>query len=293
MPIFAPNSSADTLRRRAALAAFVTLAAGPPLWGVGYALAYSFGFVGALSSGFTVEHWQGLGKADSDVVRSFGFSFAVATVTVVGAAASAVALSQVLRGTLSRGLAATALFVPLVIPGVVAALVGFQFLGSAGLLARLAWRAGLIAEPDQFPALIYDQFGIGIVLTHLAVAVPWLTLLFIRIHANERVDDYVALARTLGAGRLAAVRRVVLPMLLRRAAPTLTLYFAAVLGSYEIPLLLGAQRPEMISILVRRKFALFDLTQRPEAFLIAALYAVLVFVLVLLVFRKTPSAHVS
>jgi putative spermidine/putrescine transport system permease protein len=188
--------------------------------------------------------------------------------------------------------ASTALFIPLAVPAVAAALLAFQFLSGAGLFARLAWHLGLIAAPADFPALIYDRFGLGIILTHTAVAVPLLALLFARLHANERIDDYAALARTLGADRLAVLRRVTLPLLLRRAAPALTLLFAAVFGSYEIPLLLGAQRPEMLSILARRKFALFDLAQRPEGFLLAVIYALIVFALVALVFRKHPPAHV-
>ena len=136
---------------------------------------------------------------------------------------------------------------------------------------------------------VRQMVGFGI----LMLTNTLLMLLFTRLHANERIDEFAALARTLGANRLAVLRRVTLPLLLRRAAPSLSLLFAGVFGAYEIPLLLGAQRPEMISILARRKFALFDLHQRPEAFLIAVIYAAIVLTLVLLAFRKQTPAHVG
>lgn len=292
MPISAPSSSREPWLRRGALGLAVLLLAGPPLWGTGYALAYSLGLTGALAQGFTLEHWAKL-VAGGELARTLLFSAAVATATVVLATVLALALASLLRRAPARGFTAAALFVPLAVPAVAAALLGFQLLGGSGVLARGAWHLGLIAAPADFPALIYDRYGVGLVLTHTAVAAPLLALLFARLHANERLDDFAALARTLGANRLAVLHRITLPLLLRRAAPTLTLLFAAVFGSYEIPLLLGAQRPEMLSILARRKFALFDLTQRPEGYLLAVIYALAVFALVIVVFRKSPPAHVG
>lgn len=292
MPTSAPSFFSKAAVRRVALGLAVGLLVVPPLWGVGYALAYSLGLAGALSRGFTLEHWAKL-TAGGEIAQSLLFSAAVAAATVLLSTALALILAVKLRRAPGRGFTATAFFVPLAIPTVAAALVGFQFLGGAGVFGRIAWQFGWIASPDQFPALIYDRFGLGIVLTHSAIAVPLLALLFARLYANERIGDFAALARTLGAGRLAVLRRVTLPLLLRRAAPALTLFFAAIFGSYEIPLLLGAQRPEMLSILARRKFVLFDLAQRPDGFLIAVVYAVIVFTLVFVIFRKHPPAHVS
>lgn len=298
MKTFAPSSCPERLGnarwyRRCRLAGFVALAVVPPLWGIGYALAYSVGLAGALSPGFSLEAWSRLAAPGGEIVRSFGFSIAVAAAALVLATGAALGLALGLRRELTSGPAATALLVPLALPGIVGALLAFVWFSGAGWFARGAWHLGLIGSPADFPALINDRLGLGIVLTHAALATPLLTLLFVRLHANERLDELVALARTLGAGPWAVLRRVVLPILLRRAAPSLTLLFAAVLGSYEIPLVLGAQRPEMLSVLARRKFALFDLSLRPEAFVIAVLYAALVFTLVLVVFRKAPPADVS
>jgi len=68
------------------------------------------------------------------------------------------------------------------------------------------------------------------------------------------------------------------------------LFFIYVLGAYEIPLLLGQQSPQMLSVLVMRKYARFDITQKPEAFIIAILYALFVTAIILTVFRRNRSS---
>jgi putative spermidine/putrescine transport system permease protein len=53
------------------------------------------------------------------------------------------------------------------------------------------------------------------------------------------------------------------------------LFFVFVLGSYEIPLLLGRQSPQMMSILTMRKLERFDLATIPQAYVIALIYTVM------------------
>ncbi len=82
------------------------------------------------------------------------------------------------------------------------------------------------------------------------------------------------------------MQRVVVPLLLRRAAAPLLLYFIFVLGSYEVPLLLGTQSPQMVSVLTVRKLRGYDLAGYPEGYVVATLYAGLVLGLVPLLLRK-------
>ena len=110
-------------------------------------------------------------------------------------------------------------------------------------------------------------------------------LLFVQIYQTERVGDLVRLASTLGAGKGAGLYRVAVPILLSRSATNIILLFIAVMGSYEIPLLLGRQSPEMLSVLTMRKYSMFDLAQKPEAFIVALLYTAFVLVLITAAFR--------
>ena len=111
------------------------------------------------------------------------------------------------------------------------------------------------------------------------------------LFASERVGALLELAASLGARRAQSFFRVTLPILLRAALPSLALLFALVLGSFEIPLLLGRQSPQMLSVLTYRKYALFDITQKPEAYILALGYTALVLTLIALVFRGRDPGH--
>ena len=59
------------------------------------------------------------------------------------------------------------------IPAVVAALMTYQLLSPSGWLSRLTYAVGLTAGPDAFPALINDRLAVGIIITHIILAVPY------------------------------------------------------------------------------------------------------------------------
>ncbi|MGA9607620.1 MAG: hypothetical protein WBR21_11440, partial [Rouxiella badensis] len=54
-----------------------------------------------------------------------------------------------------------------------------------------------------------------------------------------------------------------------------------------IPLIVGAQNPTMISLLTRRKFGIYELAQKPEAFVIAVIYTGLLLAILVVLLRKT------
>ena len=107
--------------------------------------------------------------------------------------------------------------------------------------------------------------------------------------AYYHVDIYLdpqAFPITLGANRKQILRKLLLPILLRKSWPTVVLYYLFVLGSFEVPLLLGRSNPEMVSVLVVRKLTKFNLSDKPEGYAIAFAYIVLMVLLVFLIQRK-------
>jgi putative spermidine/putrescine transport system permease protein len=75
-------------------------------------------------------------------------------------------------------------------------------------------------------------------------------------------------------------------VLLRASAPVLSVYLVVLMGAYEVPLLVGAQYPSMISVLIQRRFSQFDMGTRPEAYVLASLYACLATGLLLVLFAS-------
>lgn len=264
---------------------FIIIGVLPIGFGLLYAGGYSVGLVGLLSQGFTLQHWQGLFET-KELLGSFVVSFQVALVTVICAASVAAFLALRLRGSLTSGSLAYALYLPLALPATVAAFFVFQLFSDAGMVARLAHWFGFIETPGQFPAMIHDWFSTGVILAHMLFAIPYFTLLFHQIYKQEQLEACCHLTQTLGGTAKDCLFKVVLPVFFHKGLTNLVLLFILVFGAYEIPLLLGKQSPQMISVLTMRKYALFDLAQKPQAFIAALLYTFLVLALLGWVFGR-------
>jgi putative spermidine/putrescine transport system permease protein len=170
----------------------------------------------------------------------------------------------------------------------VVAFLVFQMLSGAGYASRLAYRLGLTGGIEDFPNWVNDPWGVAIITSHVLMATPFFIILFSNLYQNERLGEYAQLAATLGATARQSARRVIVPVLLRQSFPTLLLYFIFVMGSYEIPLLLGSQSPQMVSVLTIRKLQWFDLADMPQAYVIGILYTVIVVGGAILLLRSKP-----
>jgi putative spermidine/putrescine transport system permease protein len=272
------------------LGLFLLLTVFPVAASLLYAALYGVGAVGLLSHGVTLDHWRRVATS-REVWASVALSLYVATAVVALTALLALPLALALRTRLESGFLPYILALPLAMPGTVAAVLALQLLSGAGLLSRLAFRVGLTDGVSAFPSPVHDVALLGVVAVHTALALPFFVFLFVNFYTSERVDAFRTLAGCLGASRVQGLLRVALPILLRRAAPSLTLLFVVALGSFEVPLLLGRQTPQMLSVLTYRKYSLFDVAQKPEAYILALGYAVLVLGLVAMVFRGKRFGH--
>ncbi len=236
------------------------------------ALAHSVGaWAWPPSSGLDGRGWASL-FTHAEFWRSLAYSALVTAITLGVAVLSALLLSATLGAHLRHGWLARALFVPLAVPPVVAALLAFVLLADSGLMSRVAFFFGWTATPADFPSLLFEPAGYGIVLTHLAMITPLFVLLFERLAQTLRLPLLLLQAETLGASRRQAWQHIALPLLLRQARPILTVYGAALLGAYELPLLIGAPQPGMVSVTIARAVAGYDLTQHTTGYAMASVY---------------------
>ena len=265
---------------------YALLVAGLPLAGLAYALLGSVGLVGPLATGFTGQHWRALGH-DAGLLKSALFSLWVAGASLSISVVLALALVLGAQATLRRRPFPTLLYVPLLMPSLVMGFYLFQLLSRSGWLSRLSFGLGLTNSLEAFPELVQDVAGVGIILAHVLMAFPFLTLLFQAIYHESRLDDYRQLTSTLGASAAQFRRRVAVPVLLRRAAPTLLLSGIATLGAYDLPLLLGRPYPQMLSVYIATRLQRFDLRELPAAYLAGFLVAVALLGLILVLIRLT------
>ncbi len=268
--------------------AFATL---PLAAGLLYALLYSLGLVGALAQGFTLDAWHNA-LTNSTFWASLGLSALLAAFVVALSTLLALALLVWLRPHLERQRVRFLLHFPLAVPPIIAAFVSFQWLGSSGMLARMAWHLGWIASANGFPPLINDPFYLGVGLTMTLLTFPFLLLVFLNHYQAGNLPQLSQLAATLGASPAHIRTRVVWPVLLHRVLPTLLLYGVFLFGSYEVPLLLGRQNPAMLSVFISQKFTKFNLADLPVAYVATVVYAVVVMVIITIFLRlHQPTAQ--
>ncbi len=269
----------------ASISLFLMLAVLPLVLGIGYALMYSFGLTGVLTEGFTFEYWVEV-FSKSEMLSSFGFSLYIASVSMLIAVGTALFFSIIFNKELQKGIGSYMFYFPLSIPAMVAAFFIFQLFSKGGWVSSIGFQLGLIDSISAFPDLINDKYGIGIIAAHVLLAVPFFTIYFLNVFKTENLKELGELAITLGTKSKEISTKVYIPILFSRSLPTLVLYYIFILGSYEIPLLLGRESSEMVSVLAIRKLRRFNLNDIPEAYIIALVYIVIVLSCILLLFRK-------
>ncbi|NVO86489.1 ABC transporter permease subunit [Hymenobacter terrestris] len=271
---------------------YALLVIGLPLAGLGYALLGSVGVVGPLAAGFTGRYWQALGH-ETGLAYAALYSLWIALASVGISVVLALALVLRAQPTLQRGPLPGLLYVPLVMPALVVAFYLFQLLSRSGWISRISFRLGLTNSLEAFPELVQDATGVGIILAHVLLTFPFLTLLFQAIYQESRLAELGQLTSTLGASASQFRRRIAAPLLLRRAAPTLLLSFIATLGAYDIPLLLGRPYPQMLSVFIITKLQRFDLRELPAAYLAGFLVAAGLLGLILVLLRLVNRSRVE
>lgn len=278
----------NSLHRYIGLSLFVLATVLPLVLALGYALLYSVGEVGILSQGFTLKHWQKM-LPNGEMWQSLGYSLYLTLASLLPATVLALWLSTRYKNRLTHPKLNYLVYLPLAIPAIVAAFVVMQLFAKTGLFSRVFHQLGIIQQLTQFPDFINDQYGFGILFAHWWLATPFLSVMFLGMYDGERLDELKQVAISLGATRGQAYRQVVIPALWRKGYPTVVLYGIFIFGAYEIPLLLGRQSPEMISVFATRKIKeRYDLLQLPEGYVLAVIYSLLMIMSVLWLLRKQP-----
>jgi len=235
--------------------------------------------VGDGGSMFTFEHFHYVFHKPG-FLASLGLTLWVSVMstflTLVLAVVTALSLRRMKR---FQGLVTYIYQLPLTLPHLVLAAAGLMLLSQSGILARILAEIGLLEQPSQFPAVIYDRGGIAIILVYVWKQVPFVGLFALAVLQSVG-EDYEAAARTLGARPIQAIRHVLVPLVTPGLLPSSIIIFAFVFGAFEVPLLLGARYPSMLSVLAYRLYTDVDIMLRPQAMALSFLISAIVFVLV-------------
>lgn len=179
----------------------------------------------------------------------------------------------------TRGLAVVErLLSPLLAVPHAAAALGFVFLlAPSGFLLRLLspWATGLETPPDV--ALVKDPAGWSLVAALVVKEVPFLFLMALSALPQVRARERVAVARSLGYGRMAAFLHAVWPLVYRQIRPPVLAVIAFGASVVDMALILGPTRPPPLAVRVVEWLRAADL----DAWLVGSAGAVLTLAVVL------------
>jgi putative spermidine/putrescine transport system permease protein len=230
-----------------------------------FALSQSLGYMPIIGKyDLTLVHYVNIFRNReflASTLMTFHIAFTSTVISAVIAVVAALALREAFRG---RRMVTFLFQLSLPIPHVVTALAIMLLTTQSGLIARIAYLVGAIADTGDFPALVFDRLGIGIILVYVWKEVPFIGLVVLAILYGIGTEHEES-AATLGASRWQRFRYVLLPLMAPGLVSTCVVVFAFVFGAFEIPYLLGRTHPAALPVLAFRSYMDFDLNARPEA----------------------------
>ena len=242
-----------------------------------YAIAESVGYISTIGQpkvGF--DAYRETLTSGSEFWTSLGFSLWISVAST--AISSVVALALAVWLSERRGNSDTlALNWNLAFPHLVWSVALLLFLSQSGLFARWAATLGLISAPADFPVLVRDRFGIGIILSYIGKEIPFLTIILLSVLRSQSVG-YDVVAENLGASRWQRLRYVTIPQVMPALLAGALLVFGFIFSSYEVPALLGVGYPRALPVLALRFFLDPDLRARSEGMVISLIITLIVMV---------------
>lgn len=244
------------------------------LAGLAMALRESLELAGGSASP-TFAHFRNV-LADPEFHAGLALSIWVATATTAISVTFGVATALCLKPVLARSrLMSVFLQLPLGVPHLAIAVAALTLAAPTGIAARIAFALGLISSADELPTVLYDRFGLGIILAYTAKETPFLAVVAAAL--LMRVDEgYAAVARTLGASTWQRFRHVTWPLIRPGIGSAALMVFAFVFSAFETPFLLGRPYPAMLSVLAQQRYATLELVDRPSAVAMALLMTAMV-----------------
>lgn len=172
---------------------------------------------------------------------------------------------------------------PLTIPHLVGGYVIVLLFMQSGFLSKIMAAMGVIDQIPDFPVLVNDSFGWGIILTYAWKEAPFVALMLYpvlaRIHRQWR-----DVSRVFGARNRDFIREIVFPAIMPAWTVAAFIVFVFTFSAFEVPFLLGVTYPSMLPVYSYQLYTSGTLTDRPEALAVNLILALLTVLLGLLAY---------
>lgn len=150
---------------------------------------------------------------------------------------------------------------PVFLPYLVSAYGVLLLLMRRGVIHNFLFKIGLISSIEDFPVLTNDRYGVGIILTYVWKALPFMTMMSLPI--VFRIDKkWDSLGKLYNLSNVQFFKKIVFPLVF----PTISVSFFMVLtylfASFETPYILGVTHPRVLSVWVFDSYTKMSLDLR-------------------------------
>ncbi|QOY38319.1 ABC transporter permease [Anaerobacillus isosaccharinicus] len=178
------------------------------------------------------------------------------------------------------------IWVPMLIPHFVAAYLVLILLSQSGLFSSAFFHLGIISDRMQFPILVFDQAGVGIIVTYVWKSIPFVVLMLLPVF-YEIDRRFVQVVQTLGGGQFEVFKMVEWPWLFPVLIEVGLILFAFIIAAFEVPYLLGVTDPKMISVLAYQWFYTGDWSFRSMSMALMILLTLFILLFSVVIFQIT------
>lgn len=165
---------------------------------------------------------------------------------------------------------------PLTIPHLAAGYFMVLVFSQSGLMARLAYAVGWIDAPAEFPVVVNDTFGFGMVVTYAWKEAPFVALLLYPVLARIGSGWYDT-ARIYGARHWNYISTVLLPAIRPALVTASLIVFVYTLTAFEVPYLLGVTYPATLPVYAYQLYTSGNFEDRSQALAIFWLLTMVTF----------------
>ncbi|WP_338471720.1 ABC transporter permease subunit [Niallia sp. XMNu-256] len=253
--------------------------------GILMGLLQSFGYFKEVGlTEFTLKYYKEV-LMDSNFLSSLKFSLYTSAVSSIIAVVLGVLLSYtILQIKGNKETVELVYRIPIAVPHIVAALLVYNIVSQTGILPRILFETGLIKDQDQFPSLLYEPNGVGIIVAYIWKEIPFVALTTYTVLSNvsKKLSD---VAYNLGANKKQVFFYVLLPLIMPSVLSSFIIIFAFSFGAYELPLLLGPTQPKALPVQAFIEYSNPVLQNRPYAMVYNMLITLIAVILTWLYYK--------
>ncbi|MCG8482235.1 MAG: ABC transporter permease subunit [Clostridia bacterium] len=239
---------------------------------------------------FTFRHYLEIFR-NYDVLLSFSLSLKISILSTFISSALGLFIIYLLYGLVIKNKTKFAMVMqriiqfPMLLPYLVVAFLISISLTQSGWISRLLYQFGFIKDMIQFPIIVHDQAGMGIVLAYVWKTTPFIVFMLFPVLLQVKKEWY-EVGKVFGADNKKFFWNIVLPMLYKPLKISTFIVFAYTFIAFEIPYMLGVTYPRTLSVLAYEIYSKGELVERPLALALNFTMTLIIIVMSVFIFKS-------